>query len=152
MGRQAVTEEILERRVTSTPLPFPIAQDLLPEVGELLSLMVEQMGDALTSGKLSLKDDVLRLAPVLGAVSRFFGQGRLTRLAPKVLSHTVVVMPDMRGELANYELGKDKDRNYVFDEQPELYFPTLMFAGRVTFARFFPASVLTAAVIQTPSS
>jgi hypothetical protein len=152
MARDPVTEELLGRKVTSQPLPFPQAEALLPEVGELLALMAQELGDALSSGKINLKDDVMKLAPVLGKVSQFFGGGRLQKLSPRILACTTIVMPDMKGELANYELSKEKDRTYTFDEQPELYFPTLFFAGRVTFQRFFPASVLTAAATRTPSS
>lgn len=148
MGREPVIDEIGGRKVTSQPLPFPQAEALLPEVGELLSLMAGELGSAFTEGKISLKDDVMKLAPALSTVAQFFGGGRLTKLAPKLLACTTVIMPDMRGELANYELGKEKDRNYVFDDQPELYFPILFFAGRVTFKRFFPASVLTAGGIR----
>jgi hypothetical protein len=47
-------------------------------------------------------------------------------------------MPDIKARNANFELGKDKDRAAVFDEHPEAFVPIVLFAGRVTFARFFP--------------
>lgn len=152
MGREPVTEEILGLKVTTQPLPFPVSEPLLPEVGELLSLMAAELGGALKSGQVKWSDDVMKLAPVLGTVSKFFGAGRLQRLSPKVLSTTTVVMENMKGDLQNWEMGKEKDRNYVFDEHPELYIPTLFFAGRVTFKRFFPASALAGAGALTSSS
>lgn len=153
MGREPVTDEIGGRKVTSQPLPFPKAQALLPEVAELIGLIAREAGDLIGQGKIDIKkEDIAKLIPVLASVAAFFGQGRLERLAPRIMAATTVVMPDEGGEMSNYELGKEKDRDYVFDEQPELYFQILFFAGKVTFARFFPVSALVGKGTRKPSS
>jgi hypothetical protein len=145
--RQPIEATIAGLRVTSTPLSFSASQPLIADVAEFMSVAAKELGPVMTSGAIKVTDDLgdpkvmAALAPVLGGVAKFFGAGRLEKLAPKVMATTVVVMQSPRGELENYELGKEKDRNLVFDEHPEAYFPILFFAGRVTFQRFFPASV-----------
>jgi hypothetical protein len=139
MGREPVTQEIAGLKVTSSPLPFPRSQELLPEVGQLMALVMRELG----SVNVKLTDDIMTLAPALGSLTAHLSGGTLERLAPKLLASTQVIMEDARGEKAVFDLLKEKDRNAVFDEHPEAYFPILIFAGRVTFARFFPASVLT---------
>lgn len=139
-GRQPVEQEILGLKFTSQPLPFPAAQALLPEVALIVSIAARELGPAFLKGQ-SLKDvDIAALLPGLVPVVEHFGQGRLDRLAPKLLASTTVVMPDLNGELTRYELLKEADRNAVFEERPDVFLPALFFAGRVTFERFFPAS------------
>lgn len=144
MPRVPVDTTIAGYKVTTTPLPFPSAQPLIPDVAEFISVAAGVLGPLLASGKLkgleSLKDPktIELLAPVIGSVAKYFGAGRLEKLAPKIMATTVVVMADKTGELANYELGKGAEYAYVFDEAPHAYFPILFFAGRVTFERFFP--------------
>jgi hypothetical protein len=140
-GRQPVEQEILGLKFTSQPLPFPAAQALLPEVALIVSIAARELGPAFLKGK--LKDvDITALLPGLVPVVEHFGQGRLERLAPKLLASTTVVMADLKGDLIRYELLKESDRNAVFEERPDAFLPALFFAGRVTFERFFPASAL----------
>lgn len=140
-GRQAVEQEILGLKFTAQPLPFPQAQSLLAEVGMLLSLVVRELGPAVARG-IKSTDDVTVMLPVLVPVMEHLGQGRLERLAPKLLACTTVVVPDITGALTRHELMKEADRNAVFDDYPETYLPALFFAGKVTFGRFFPGSAL----------
>lgn len=142
MSRLPVESEINGLKVVSLPLPFPSAQPLIPEVAEIVSLALRHLGGMVSaSGEVSLKtQDVLKLAPVLGELAAHLGAGRLERLAPKIMATTTVICEDVKGELQSYDLGKDKERNYVFDEHPGIYFQVLIFAGMVTFKRFFPAS------------
>ena len=37
-----------------------------------------------------------------------------------------------------YDLVSNDERAACFDARPDIYFQTLAFAGKVTFARFFP--------------
>lgn len=140
-GRQPVEQEILGLKFTAQPLPFPQAHPLLPEVGSIIALVARELGPAIARG-IKATDDVTVLLPALLPVVEHFGQGRLERLAPKLLATTTVVMPDIKGELTRYELIKEADRNAVFEERPDTYLPAIFFAGRVTYARFFPASAL----------
>ncbi len=148
IGRQPVEESFGELKVTTTPLPFPLAQELLPEIAELLGLCGKEIfALASKSGGLGrlTQSDVGKLAPVLHAMAGWLGNGRLERLTPKLLASTTVVVKLPNGTKEVKDLLKADDRTYVFDENPEWYLPILFFAGRVTFARFFPASVLAAA-------
>ncbi len=137
--------------ISSRPLPFERAEDILPEVGQLIALTLDQAAGALSAlpEGTSLKGmDVVTLArllgPVLVSVADKLGGGTLKKLAPLLLASTEFVMPDAAGVKSNYQLMKAKDRADVFDEHPEAYFPALFFAGKVTFLRFFPGSALAA--------
>ena len=136
--------KIGELRVTSHPLKFEQSQPLLPTVGQFLSVAAGEILPLLTSGKLKATDDLMnpvvmgQMAPALGAISTFL-DGRLEKLAPKILAATTVVMKNEAGEALNYELIKEKDRNAVFNAHPEAFLLILFHAGRVTFGRFFPA-------------
>lgn len=148
-GREPVEATISGFKVISEPLPFKIGQRHLPDVGELVALLFDDVAPLFASGKikldkLSIKDPSTLLAitpyllPLLGKVSRHFGDGKLEYLAPKLLSSTFVIMSDMKGEPQKKELANEADRNYVFDERPDLFLPVLVFAGSVTYLRFFP--------------
>ena len=145
MGREPITETICGLTVTSSPLPFARAQELLPDIANLFSLIIKEMGGI---SDLKGTDDIVKLAPILGSVAGFLVGGNLERLAPKILAATEVIMADNRGDKLKYKLDTEKDRISVFDEHPEAYLMILLFAGRVTFARFFPASVLTAGEVK----
>jgi hypothetical protein len=136
--------EILGCRVSTTPLPFKQSQPLLPAIAEILSIATREIAPVLASGKVNLKADVLDPAvamavlPSLGALAAHL-DGKLDRLAQKILMTTRVAMESPSGALEWYDLVKSSDWEYVFDTRPELYIPTTLFAGRVTFGRFFPA-------------
>lgn len=143
-GREPVETELCGLKVTTTPLPFPKAQELLPEVAEVLSMAFGQMGVLVQAGlkptdNLSSPDVIAKILPALGELARFLGNGRLASLATRVLYSTTVVVGEGSGKEI-LSLSKEKDRNQAFDEHPELYLPILVFAGSVTFQRFFPAS------------
>lgn len=146
MGREPQTETIEGLEVTSTPLTFECAEPLLPDVGQFLALLLRELPSALASvdlgnlDKLDLKTiDVSKIAPVLHAVTSYFGEGKLSKMAPKILAGTTVLFPDpFTGEKEVKDLAKAKDRAAVFDEYPSAYLPIVFFAGRSTFLRFFP--------------
>lgn len=155
IGRQPQEETFGDLKVTSTPLPFPRAQELLPEIAELLGLAGRELvGLAGKAGGLSKlgAQDIGKLAPVLHSMATWLGGGRLERLAPRILAATTVVMKLPNGEKEVKDLLKEADRNFVFDEHPDQFLPILFFAGKVTFARFFPAAALAAAGTAAPSS
>lgn len=150
MGREPVEAEIGGLTVTSRPLPFEKSQPLIPKVAQVLAIGLEKFGAAFLHG-LKTTDDALKLAPVFRELAEHL-DGKLEILAPQILFSTTVVMENVKGERQVYELGKTKDRSDVFDEHPEIYFQSLIFAGRVTFARFFPGSVRLADLAQKSTS
>lgn len=143
-GRQPQEVDLFGLKFTFTPLPFKDSQPLLPEVGEIISIALREFGHVIASGAIKMDEDVIKLLPALAPIFSHFQGGRLDRLAPKLLASTTVVMPDLTGERRRYELIKEADRNEVFDEYPECYMPAVFLAGRRTYARFFPESVLRA--------
>jgi len=157
MAKEPKTTKIDGLEVTSTPLPFERAEPMLPDVGQFLALMIAQMSSAFAGvdlKSLSLGQlDVSRLAPVLSAVSMHLGDGKLSKLAPKLLSTTTVVFVDpISGERELKDLSKAKDRELVFDEHPAAYLPTVFFAGRTTYERYFSEAVLTGGATPNGSS
>lgn len=141
MAKTLTTETIGGLEVTTFPLPFESAQPLIPTIGEIISITIGELRPLIQSGQVKLTDKldfgvIASFAPALRAVMQYLGEnGRLEKLAPKLLATTVVVMNGER-----YELVKEKERKAVFDDHPDIYFPTLFLAGRVTYARFFPAA------------
>lgn len=129
--------------VEAVPLPFREAQALLPTVAQLVSEVFENLSPAIASGRLKLDAETMdpaalgALLPALGGIGRFL-EGKLDKLAPRILATTVVIV-DMGKGKEKYELNKLKEREELFDERPDLYFPTLIWSGRLTFQRFFPA-------------
>ncbi len=136
--------------VTCTPLGYEAAEDLLPDVARIVAHVIERAGGALDKlggvGSLTSlrKADVLQLVPIigplLGGLADQLGGGTLKRLAPLLLAGTVAVFDDTEGKKQRNELAKKADRIEFFNAHPEAYFPVLFFAGKVTFARFFPGS------------
>lgn len=137
MGREPVTEELLGVHITSTPLPFPKSQELLPDVMQIVSVLGANLASMLKGG-LKGTDDFSKLIPVLGAFAQQIGGGKLQWLTPKLLASTYAVL-EVNGDKAKFDLSKEDERNDFFDERPDLYLVTLFMAGRVTFGRFFPA-------------
>jgi len=139
-----VEEEIFGVRVESTPLPFDRAQPLIPTIGEILSIASRDLAALAASGKLDPRKDVMdprvlaALLPAMGQLMAYL-DGKLERLSERLLVGTRVALPDAKGELGWLDLCKPKDRSYAFDQRPDLFLPTLLHAGRVTFGRFFPA-------------
>ena len=82
---------------------------------------------------------LVKILPALGGLAAKLGGGRLKRLAPQILAGTQVVFENDKGEKERAELGKSEDRSTLFESRPDLYFPCLWYAGKVTFGRFFPA-------------
>lgn len=143
-GRQPVEADIFGLKATAQPLLFPDSQAILPEVMTIVAIGMRELGSAVMTGVVKLDDDVVKLLPALVPITQHFENGYLARIAPKILACTTVVMPDFKGDLSKFELSKEADRSAVFNDYPEAYLPMLFFAGRVTFGRFFPESVLLA--------
>jgi hypothetical protein len=108
-----------------------------------------ELGSAVAGG-IKGNDDVWKLLPRLDPASIRSLVETLVKRAPKILASTTVIMPDHAGEAARFELGKEKDRNAVFNEHPEAFLPILIFAGKVTFERFFP--VIAQPAGETPNA
>lgn len=135
-----VDVEILGFRTSITPLPFKQSQPMLPTIAEILSIATKDLYPLLASGKLNLKTDVAdpvvlaTLLPSLGNLAAFLND-KLDKLAGRLLVTARVAVDDQW-----FDLVKPNDWDYVFNEHPELYLPMTIHAGRITFARFFPAS------------
>lgn len=143
MSRLPSTTTINTAEVEATPLPFREAQALLPTVAQLMSEVFDNLGPAIASGRLKLDADTMdpaalgAMLPALGGLGRFL-EGKLDKLAPRILATTVVIVDTGKGK-EKFELNKLKEREELFDERPDLYFPVLIWSGRLTFQRFFPA-------------
>lgn len=143
LGRVPVEDEVAGLKVTVTPLGFELARELLPDVARFLTKAATLIGVIAASGVKGTDDikKLLAFLPQLDAESMGLLMELLNKHAKRLLSTTVVEMEHpIKGETENFELGKDKDRAMVFDEHPEAYVPICLMAGRVTFARFFPAT------------
>ncbi len=130
-----------ELKVTTVPLPYKVAEDHLPEVAMILARVMEKLVELGMETDIKTDADVVKLAPVLGTLAEQLGDGRLRRMVQPILS-TTIVTAKIDGELEECHLLKESDRARLFDEYPEAYFPILFFAGKVTYARFFPAAAL----------
>jgi hypothetical protein len=137
--------------VTSIPLGWEAAEDLLPDVARIVAVIMDRASDVLEkmggidSLKSLRKADVMKFVPVIGpllsGLADQLGGGTLKRIAPLVLAGTRVVYDDAEGKKIAGELMKKADRIEFFNAHPEAYFPILFFAGKVTYARFFRGSV-----------
>lgn len=174
MAKEPKTETIEGLKVTSMPLPFAQAEPMLPEVGQFLALVFEELARALDGidlkaifggvegGKLDIRKINLgmisgatigKLGGVMRTAAIHLGEGKLSRLAPKLLATTTVVFADpITGEREIKDLSKTKDREVVFDEHPAAYLPIVFFAGRTTFLRYFSVAALTGGETQSESS
>lgn len=131
-------------RVETIPLLFDNAHSLLPTIMEIVAIATQDIAVAVASKSVNPKADLADpavLGSILPALKNLasYLQGKLETLAPKVLATTRVAAPNSAGDVEWYDLGKAKDRSYIFDEHPAIYFPVLVHAGVTTFARFFPA-------------
>lgn len=126
--------------VTSEQLAYEPTEDLLPEVMILMSSAFDRVAGMVAAGKINGTEDVMALLPALGGFISQLQGGKLKQLAPRLLASTTVTMAlTPGGEKLRFDLCKKDERASVFESRPELYFPTLYHAGRVTFGRFFPA-------------
>ena len=125
--------------ITSEALPFEEAEDLLPEVADVVGTALEFLGPKIASGEIQMTMDAMKLAPVLSLLAKKLGSGRLKALAPRIMAGTQVLLDD-NGEKDKCDLVTKTDRARCFDARPDLYLPILFHAGKVTFARFFPAA------------
>lgn len=119
------------------PLPFPKAEDLLPEVAALVSDVFDSVKMLLANG-LSGQDDIFAMLPAIGGIALKLGGGKLKKLAPRVLECCSIVLDTGSGKV-KYDLVKKDEYEAAFDERPDVYFAALWFAGKATFGRFFPA-------------
>lgn len=142
-GKTPTELDIFGVKFTFAPLPFRDSSPMVPEIGEIVSTAMREFGSLLTSGSIRMDDDVVKLLPALSPIFSFFGNGRLERLGPKLLASTTAIadLGDGQGK-QRLELMKTDDRDLLFDAYPECYIPAVFMAGKVTFSRFFPASVL----------
>lgn len=137
--------------VTSQALGYDKAEDILPEVSQIVARTFDRVRETLgENGLLILTNleavkteaDILTLlgllSPAMVTISGQLGNGVLKRLVPLILAGTTVVLPDETGAKKRLELVKLSDRAEMFDAHPETYWRIVFFAGRVTFARFFP--------------
>lgn len=135
-------------KVTTTPLPYKVAEDYLPDVmlmvatvfGRLIELGGEGVMDNI-DGEMDVKALIPVISPILQIAAAQLGGGMLKKLRKPLLS-TTVVEASFNGEREVRSLVKDNEREEFFDEHPETYFPILIFSGMVTYKRFFPGSVL----------
>lgn len=136
--RKTATMELEGVKIISEALPFESAEDLLPEVVQIVGAAFEAIGPAMASGALKSDDDAYKLLPLLPGLAARLGNGRLRALAPKILAGTQVLMDDDEDQ-AKYDLVSKQDRTDCFDARPDLYLACLFHAGRVTFGPFFSA-------------
>lgn len=145
------TADDRELVVSTVPLLFDHAQPMLPQIMEIVSIASRDLVAMVASGKIDLKADtidpntIVSIFPSLQNLAAHL-DGRLEKLAPKLLGTTRVAAPTRtpsgeEGDLEWHEMSKPSDRSYIFNEYPETYIPIVFHAGRVTFGRFFPKSL-----------
>ena len=157
--------EMFGLTVTCTRLKYEAAEDILPEVlgifigalekalqgigaleGGLENLSMESFGSL---KKADVSKWIHVLAPILSKMFAQLGHGELKRLAPLIMAETEVVMEVESGVKERHLLSSAKDRAKVFEAHPEAYIPILIYAGKVTFARYFPVAGLGAGLTAT---
>lgn len=146
------TEGLPDARITAQALPIEDAEDLLPEVLELVAVAGQHALGLLTTGKVQGTDDVLALLPALPALTAKLGGGRLRSLHRRACRTTSVTLTDERGEKTKYDLVNDKERAECLDARPDLYLRILLAALKVTYARFFPVLARLGAPKKAPAS
>lgn len=173
-SHEPVETTIVGLKVRCRPLKHAQSKPLLPDIADLIVRLVKALVklvgtgavDGLLTGnaqqdakqlptlfELLRKADVEKVLELLDPTDAKILLDILIRHDATLLSGTIVVMPHpMTGQLENYELAKDKDRSDVFDDHPEAYLPILVFAGRVTYERFFPGIGRRASATPSASS
>lgn len=146
IGRQPITETLLGAKVTAMPLPGDKSPLYLGHVTEIVTLGTRLLGhgfSALESGALDGGADMLSVKTILGILATVPPKEArelvelVLEIAPALVSSTTVILDGTK-----YELGNEDHRTALLDEHPDLYLPVAIFAGRVTYQRFFPATAL----------
>lgn len=137
-----VEEEVFGVAVECRRLPFESSQPMLPDVlrfvAGLSKMVTPQMLAAASKVEDLGIDGVLKIMGGLDPDASAELMGIILKHEKKLLATTIVTLADASGALERYELGKAKDRAWVFDQRPDLFVSLCVLAGRVTFARFFP--------------
>lgn len=148
MAAKVETMELRDAKVESSPLPYEKAEDLLPDVAHIISKAFDQVSPEVAAmvqdGDFN-KDDprvLLVLLPAVSGILQQLGGGKLRALAPRILATTQVYLKNEAGEIEKHDMVSKDDRARCFDARPDVYFPALYHAGKVTFARFFPGAGL----------
>lgn len=143
IGSTAQEETLFGVEVESRPLPFEHSQPLLPDVMRFLTSAASSLGRVVARvQEVKTMDDIVALLGQLDAVTMAELMGLIVKHEKKLLATTIITMPGPTGELERHELSNGKHRAFVFEQRPDLFVPLCVFAGRVTFTRFFPAGVL----------
>lgn len=129
--------DLEDARIVSQALPFERAEDLLPEIVEILGGAFDRLMPLIAAGRVRGDDDIMAVLPLLPVLAAKLGQGRLASLAARLLVNTSVIL-SASGEKTKYDLVDAKQRAAAFDERPDLYLRSLAAAVKVTYARFFP--------------
>lgn len=137
--RRIETASHPQAEITAQALGFEASEDLLPEIVELLSAAGDGVAALLISGDVSPADNVAKLLPGLAAVGAKLGKGRLRAIASALTAGTSIVITDDAGAKEKYDLVNRAERQACFDARPDLYFPAMILAFKVTYTRFFPA-------------
>lgn len=132
------TEGFPNVRITAQALPIEDAEDLLPEVLELVGIAGQHTLGLIAGGSVRGTDDVIALLPALPEITAKLGGGRLRSLHKRACRTTSVIIENERGEKTKYDLCVDKERSECLDARPDLYLRILLAALKVTYARFFP--------------
>lgn len=143
LGRMPVEQELLGVKVECQPLKFEQSRMLLPDVVRFLTKAASVIGEIAAAGITGMDDikKILKFLPRLDAEQTGYLMDMLERHHKKLLSSTTVIMTNpANGALENFELVKADRMSIVFNERPDLYVPICIFAGRVSFQRFFPAT------------
>lgn len=157
-SHEPVETEVAGLKVKARPLLHAQSKPLLPDITEFVTRLIRALAKLLGTSALDgllaagTKLDAKHLPTLFAALRKAKVDEALDRIEPAdarvlmeiltrhdvaLLQRTTVVMSAPTGQLENYELGKDKDRADVFDAHPNAYLPILIFAGRVTFERYF---------------
>lgn len=157
IGRQPVEQSIFGARVVSMPLPGDVATIYLGHVTEIVTrgsavlgsiFAAYQAGEIDVSGTEEISTEVIikLLNTIAPKESRALVE-LITEIAPTLVASTTVIVDGTK-----YELGNADHRASLLDDRPDLYLPCAIFAGRVTYQRFFPASALRDAVTRARSA
>lgn len=138
--------DLYNAKIECTPLPYERAEDLLPDVAQIISRAFDQVSPQLAElvqdGGFDKEDPkaLMALLPAISGILQQLGGGKLKALAPRLLATTTITLTNDAGEKERHDMVSKDDRARCFDARPDVYFPALFFAGKVTFARFFPGA------------
>lgn len=138
--RRIETASHPQAEITAQALGFEASEDLLPDLVEVFSAAGDGIFALLMSGGVASTDHVSKLVPGLVAVGEKLGKGRLRAIAAALTAGTSIVVTHDDGTKEKYDLVNRAERQACFDARPDLYFPSMLLALRVTYARFFRGS------------